>query len=162
MPKIICYSSSLIFFFEDASCLPLDHFISPQTSKDGILKAPTCHFSCSLFDSMAQTSHPECSHHTYAQLIKLLIMKEIYLFVRTTMNGTFFNSVKSVSSLLKTGYCKREEFASLRSKFFLFRVDPFQKTIGMQEIKQKITKIISLLKLQNIDQVYQFTLKTAS
>ena len=74
----------------------------------------------------------------------------------------FFNSVKSVSSFLKTGYSKREEFASLRSKFFLFRVDPFQKTIGMQEIKQKITKIISLLKLQNIDQVYQFTLKTVS
>ena len=42
-------------------------------------------------------------------------------------------------------YSKRKEFAPKGSKFFPFRVDPFQKESDMQEQKEEVTIIVSLV-----------------
>ena len=44
-------------------------------------------------------------------------------------------------------YSKRKEFAPFGSKFFPFRVDPFQKGIGMQGSKQELPKVVYLVKM---------------
>ena len=41
----------------------------------------------------------------------------------------------------------RKKLAPYGSKFFPFRVDPFQKGLGVQESKQEVTKVISLAKM---------------
>ena len=47
--------------------------------------------------------------------------------------------------LLKRGLIKKERICSLRSKFFSFRVDPFQKGLGVQESKQEVTNVDSFI-----------------
>ena len=65
---------------------------------------------------------------------------------RYTIKGG--NSFKIVlPSLWKGVYSKREEFATMGSKFFPFRVDSFQNELGVQKSKQEVTKVASLVKL---------------
>ena len=40
---------------------------------------------------------------------------------------------------------KGKNLLPLGSKFFLFRVDPFQMGLGVQESKQEVTKFVSLV-----------------
>ena len=43
------------------------------------------------------------------------------------------------------GVCsKKNEFAPRRSKFFPFRVDPFQKGLGVQKNEQEVRNVASL------------------
>ena len=67
------------------------------------------------------------------------------------------------SPCAKGVYSKRKEFAPTGSKFFPFRVDPFQKGIGIHKSKQEV---ISCLPCQKnggkIYQVYPFTLSKNS
>ena len=49
------------------------------------------------------------------------------------------------ASLLKRVYSERKEFAPLGSKFFPFRIDPFQKRLGLQESKE-VTEVFSFVK----------------
>ena len=57
------------------------------------------------------------------------------------------NSVKVVfAPFWKGTYSKRKEFAPIGSKFFPFRVDPFQIGTDVQERKQELTKVVSLVK----------------
>ena len=58
------------------------------------------------------------------------------------------------ASFLKMNYYKRKEFILFGSKFFLFKVDAFQKGHGVEESKQEVTKVIPLVKWQKINQVY--------
>ena len=53
-----------------------------------------------------------------------------------------FISVKTVIVPFRKGvYSKRKEFAPFGSKFFSFRVDPFQKRLVAQGSKQEVTKL---------------------
>ena len=51
------------------------------------------------------------------------------------------------ASLLKEVYYKRKEFAPTGSKFFPFKVDPFQRALVCKKAKQEVTRVVSLIKM---------------
>ena len=51
------------------------------------------------------------------------------------------------TSLQKSVYSKRKEFAPRGSKFFPLSVDSFSKGFGLQEGNQDVTKFVSLIKM---------------
>ena len=60
------------------------------------------------------------------------------LLEEATLSNYFYRPSEKGSTV------KRKEFGS---KFFPFRIDPFQKRISLQETKQKVIKVASLVKL---------------
>ena len=50
-----------------------------------------------------------------------------------------------LSPCCKGVHSKRKQFAAFERKFFPFRRLPFQKWIGVQESKQEVTKVVSLV-----------------
>ena len=100
---------------------------------------------------VASTLMRRCINEMYLLRMRLSLQTLIsctYISKRNLTIEGADNSVKIVCfSSEKGSVLKRKNLLPLLSRSFPFRVDPFQKGLGLQDGKLEVTKVVSLVKM---------------